>query len=250
MIEELKAIGLGNYEAKALEVLMTEKLSLRELSKKARVPFGKIYSVVKSLKEKNIVKETNSRPKLVYVDNASEVISMLLKDKQDRERKLSEKLRLLSSEIDKNKGKESKFFEVGVSSDERKKLQLRVFNESEEEIMQIFNMFHNPKINRQSKTEYEKAIENAIKRGLKIKAIYPENIELPPTLKKLAKEGKFKIKRLDNNFTRTDIVDNKKVLIKLQQKDLVNSGGSIFIENERLAENLKKIFNEMWGQAR
>lgn len=246
MIEELKAMGLGNYEAKALEVLMTEKLSLRELSKKARVPFGKIYSVIKSLKEKNIVKETNSRSKLVYIENASEIIAVLLKEKQDKERKLSEKLRLLSSEIDKNKGKESKFFEVGVSSEERKRLQLRVFNEAEEEILQIFNIFHNPKINRQSKTEYEKAIENAVKRGVKIKAIYPEKVELPLTLKKLAKEGKFKVKRLDNNFTRTDIIDNKKVLIKLQQRDVLNSGGSVFIENERLAENLKKIFSEMW----
>ncbi len=250
MIEELKAIGLGNYEAKALEVLINERLSLRELSKKARVPFGKVYSVVKSLKEKNIVKETNSRPKLVYVENASEVIAVLLKEKQDRERRLNEKLRLLSSEIDKNKGKESKFFEVGVSSEERKRIQLRVFNDAEEEILQIFNIFHNPKINRQSKTEYEKEIENAIKRGVKIKAIYPEKIELPPTLRKLVKEGNFKVKRLDNNFARCDIVDNKKVLIKLQQQDVSNSGGSVFVENERLAENLKKIFNEMWEDAK
>src|SRR3989344_5177557 len=93
MQEELKQLGLEHYEAKTLQVLLKEKLNLRELSKKAGVPFGKIYSVVKSLKEKEFVKETNSRPKLVYVENASEIIGRLLKEKQEKERRLNETLR-------------------------------------------------------------------------------------------------------------------------------------------------------------
>ena len=249
MIEELEKLGLSHYESKALEILLKEKLELRELSKKSGVPFGKIYSVIKGLKEKNLVKENNTRPKLIYVDNASEIISRLIKEKQDKERALNEKLREFATEIDKERTRETKFFEIGISREERKKIQLRSFREAEEDVLQIFNIYHNPNINRQSKLEYEKEIENAVKRGVIFRAIYPKNIELPRILKKLNKEQKFKVKRFDTDFVRCDIIDRRKVLLKLAQKDVINSGGSIFVENEKLAENLIRIFNEMWEQA-
>ena len=70
MEQELRELGLENYESKALSVLLSEKANLRQLSDKAKIPFGKVYSVVKSLKEKGLVKESNSRPKLIYIENA------------------------------------------------------------------------------------------------------------------------------------------------------------------------------------
>lgn len=248
MIDELKSLGLENYEAKAISILAKEKLSLRELSRKASIPFGKIYSVIKNLKGKNLVLETNSRPKLVYVENASELISRLIKEKQDREKSLNEKLREIATRFDKTRERETKFFEIGITNEERKKLQLRSFKEAEEEVLQILNIYHNPKINRISKSDYEKEIENAVKRGVIFKAIYPKNVKLPLILEKLSRTEMFKVKRIDTDFSRCDIIDGKKVLIKLAQKDVVNSGGAIFIEDERLAENLKRIFGEMWGQ--
>jgi len=82
MNRELQVLGLNYYESKVVEVLLKDPHDLRSLSKKSSVPFGKIYSIVKSLKEKAIVQETNSRPKLIYIDNASEVIARLIKSKQ------------------------------------------------------------------------------------------------------------------------------------------------------------------------
>jgi HTH-type transcriptional regulator, sugar sensing transcriptional regulator len=250
MIEELKQVGLGNYESKALEVLMKEKLSLRNLSKKAQIPFGKVYSVVKNLKGKGFVKETNSRPKLIYVENASEIISRLIKEKQEKDRSVLEKLRAASIEIDKNKGKESKFFEIGTTIEENKKIQLRSFRESENEVLQIINIHHKPASNRESKTLWEKEIEKAVNRGVIFKAIYPKGTELPMILKRLNKEQpeKFQVKRFDSDFTRCDIIDGKKVLLKLVQEDPLQFGGVLFLENEKLAENLTKIFNEMWDK--
>jgi len=250
MIEELKSIGLGHYEAKALEALVKEKLSLRELSKKSEIPFGKVYSVVKSLKEKNLVKETNSRPKLVYIENASEVISRLIKEKQEKEKRLNEELRLIATQFDKNKGRETRFFQIGTTIEDNKKIQLRTFIEAENEVLQIINIHHKPKSNRESKTIWEKEIVKAVKRGVTFKAIYPKEIELPIILKKLNKNHpeKFQIRRFDTDFARIDIIDGKKVLLKLVQQDPLQFGGVLFIENEKLAENLTRIFNEMWEQ--
>lgn len=251
MLNELKHLGLNNYEAKATEILLKERLNLRDLSKKSGIPFGKVYSVIKSLKEKSLIKETNSRPKLVYVENASGVMAGLIKEKQDKEKQMLENLREIATKIDKEKDKETKFFQIGIEKEERRKIQLRSFKEAEEEVLQILNIYHNPIINRANKTTYEKEIEKAVARGVIFKAIYPKKVELPKILTNLNKKHpeKFQVKRFDTDFVRCDVIDERKVLIKLAQKDVLNSGGVLFIENERLAENLKRIFYCFWEQA-
>jgi len=251
MIEELKDLGLTHYESKAFRILLKEKLNLSDLSKKSGVPFGKIYSVVKSLKEKGLVEETNSRPKLIYVENASDVISKLIKEKQNMQTAIIEKIKELATEIDKSKGKTTKFFQIGTTVQDNREIQLRSFIEAEKEVLQILNIHHKPKSNRESKTLWEKEIEKAVKRGVVFKAIYPKNVVLPKILQAVHKKNpdKFQIKKFDTNFTRCDVIDGKKVLIKLVHQDAIQYGGVLFIENERLAKNLIKIFNEMWSQA-
>ncbi len=251
MIEELKELGLSHYESKVLEILLKSRENLRELSKKSGVPFGKVYSIVKLLKEKGILKENNSRPKLVYVDNASEVISRMLKEKGEKDRKINEKLREIATEIDKGKNKPTSFFHIGTTVEDNKTIQLRTFNEAEEEVLQILNIHHKPKSNRDSKTLWEKEIVKAIKKGVIFKAIYPKKTILPKILQDLNKKqpDKFQVKRLDTDFVRCDIIDRKKALIKLVHPDPLQFGGVLFVENEKLAENLMRIFNELWEQA-
>src|SRR3989344_4658153 len=103
MEKELMSLGLENYESRALALLLSEKLNLRQLSIKAKIPFGKVYSIIKKLKEKDLIKETNSRPKLIYVENSSEVISKLIRNKKLRENETIEKLKSFASEIDLSK---------------------------------------------------------------------------------------------------------------------------------------------------
>jgi len=251
MISELKELGLSYYEAKILEVLLKERLNLRELSRKSGVPFGKIYSIVKNLKEKNIIKETNSRPKLVYIEDITEIIDKFLKDRQEKDRQLAENIRNNIINIEKEGGKQSRFFEIGTTMEDNKRIQLRAFHEAENEVLQIFNIYHKPSSNRESKIIWEKEIENAVKRGVIFKSIYPKSAVLPPILKKLNETmpEKFQVKRLDTDFTRCEIEDGRKVLIKLVQKDILQFGWIVFVENDKFAENLTRIFRQMWENA-
>lgn len=252
MKKELQELGLSYYESKALEVLLHTRVNLKELSRKTEIPFGKIYSIIKGLKEKNLIKETNSRPKLVYIDNASEILARLIKEKQEKEKFTIEKIRDIATEIDNKKGKTTKFFQIGTTIKDNEKIQLRTFNEAENEVLQILNIHHKPKSNRLNKTIWEKAIINAVNRGVIFKSIYPTKTLLPKTLFNLNKKNskKFQVKRMDTNFVRCDIIDKKKVLIKLVQEDPLQFGGVLFIENEKLAENLRKIFYELWEHAK
>jgi len=251
MEKELRELGLEHYESKALALLLHEKLDLRELSDKSNIPFGKVYSVVKNLKDKGLIKETNSRPKLIYTENASEIISKLIDNKKRREMETVERLKEMASKIDLTKNKETRFFQIGTSIRENKEIQLRSFNESKKEVLQILNVHHNPQSNRESKNLWEKAILEAIERKVIFKAIYPKNLELPINIKKLnTKYSKeFQIKRFNTDFVRCDIIDNDKIMIKLVQKDPLQFGGILFIENERLNQNLKNIFYELWNES-
>jgi sugar-specific transcriptional regulator TrmB len=251
MENKLRELGLGYYESLALIALFKERLALRELSKKARIPFGKIYSVVKGLKEKNLVSETDSRPKLIYVDNASEVISRLLEEKKKKDSELIEKLQGFATEIDRSRDKETRFFHLGTTVEENKSIQSRSFDEAKNEVLQILNIYHKPDSNRESKNLWEKSIRDAVKRGVKFKAIYPKNVNLPKAIEKLNLEHPqaFQIRKLDTDFVRCDIIDENKVLIKLVQRDPLLFGGIIFVENEKLNTNLRKIFYELWNNA-
>jgi len=251
MEKEFKELGLNHYESKALSLLIQKSLTLKKLSDKAEIPFGKVYSIVKNLKEKGLVKENNSRPKLVYVDDASEIVSKLINHKKEKENKLYEKAREFASKANLLKNKETKFFQIGTTVEENKEIQLRSFNEANREVLQILNIHHKPQSNRKSKTSWEKAISNAINQGVVFKTIYPRNIELPKNIQNLNKKHPkyFQIKRINTDFTRCDIVDNEKVMIKLVQKDPLQFGGILFIENEKLNKNLRNIFYELWNEA-
>ena len=252
MEKELKAIGLGNYESKVLSLLFSKKLTAREISKEARVPFGKVYSVIKELKKTGAGKETNSRPKCFYVENPSEIISRLINERKEHEQLLMDCLRQKISLVDKAAGKQSHFFQIGTSIDDNKAIQLRTFKEAKNSVLQILNVYHKPRSNRESKDVWEKEIIRAIQRGVIFKAIYPRKTELPLMIRNLNKQQpqKFQIRRFDTDFVRCDVIDDNKVLIKLVHTDPLQFGGVLFIESEKLNEKIKKIFYQFWEQAK
>ena len=251
MIKELQLLGMSMYEARVFNSLANGKKNLRELSKNSDVPFGKVYSIIKTLKDKGFVLETNSRPKLVYVKNPSEVISDLIEKRKREEFELFDRIRKKAADFNKEKDIEGGFFEIGTTLEDNKKVQMRTFTESKDEVLQILNVHHDPKSNRQNKTIWENEIVKAVKRGIKFKAIYPAGAELPIILKKLnsTRPQDFQVRRINTDLPRIDIIDGKKCLIKIVHADKVNFGGVIFVENEKLAENLMRIFYSIWDIA-
>ncbi len=157
-------------------------------------------------------------------------------------------MREIAINSDNKEKRKSKIFEIGTAVEDNKRIQLRAFEEAEKEVLQILNIYHKPRSNRKNKTIWEHEIENAVERGVVFKSIYPINCDIPVILRKLNKKfpEKFQVKRLNTNFIRCDIIDYKKILLKIVWEDPLLFGGVIFIENERLAENLKNIFEELW----
>jgi sugar-specific transcriptional regulator TrmB len=255
---DFKNLGLNYYEDKALNVIIREKTNIKKLSKTSNIPPGKIYSVIKSLQDKGLILVSDSRPKYVYVDNASKIIERLIKEKQSKDELNYNELLRESINISKNKIESNTLIDIGYTQEDNVRIQSRVFEEAEHEVCQLFNDNHRPSTNRKNKTLWEEQIIAATKRGIIFKCIYPENIELPASLKKLSSAShkssspnkSFNVRRKNIQNYRIDIVDNKNVLIKFTYEDPLIFGGVMYIKDTKLASNLRKIFDDIWMKAK
>lgn len=242
-------LNLSYYESKALDIILTEKVTPKTLSKKAKIPLGKVYSVLQGLLRKNLIQETTGRPKQLYVPNPSSVLSILIEQKQRQDEAIYNEIRSLGSTLTKLQNQPNPFFQIGTTPEDNQAIQLRTFQEARKEVCQIINIHHKPKSNRKAKTLWEKEIQKAIERGVMFRALYPLKAALPPLLQKLSKK-RFQLRRLDTDFTRCDLIDGRKAMLKLVHEDAIAFGGILFIENEKLARNLQGIFEQLWGEAK
>lgn len=251
MIKELQKLGLNFYESKALDKLIIEDLTAKELSKKADIPYGKTHSLLLGLKEKDLISSTQKRPQKYFVENVSLMINSLLSKKINEDQQIVDKLQKKATQIDVEKQKQTYFFEIGTDNEDNKELQMKVFNEAQKEVCQILNVIHKPHSNRAKKEMWENAIVDAVNKGVKFREIYPVDSELPLILKKLVEEKPemFQIRRLDTSMARVDIVDNKIALVKVNYTDPLLFGGVFLIRNRKLANNLQNIFEDLWKKA-
>ena len=252
MFKELKELGMNNYEAKALAALLKEELTPKELSKRAGIPLGKVYSVLKPLESRGVVQRTEGKPCRLFVESPSNALKDLLKARQAKDEALFESVRSTASTLEALKGGNSRFFDLGTTLDDARRIQSRAFNEAEKEFLQILNVHHRPGFNRENKALWEREIAKAVKRGVKFKSIYPVKAPVPRLLDELMRETpeSFQVRRLDTTFPRCDVVDSRKALVKLVNEDPANYGGVIFVENEAFARHLKKVFEQLWLEAR
>ncbi len=246
-MKQLQQLGLSYYESKAMNILVREKCTIKELSRKANIPPGKVYSVIQTLQEKGIVEVGDERPKMVSVPNAAKIIAKLIDQKQRENESLFADLRGMIADI--TPLQHNPFFQLGTTVEENRIIQLRTFTEARKEVCQIINIHHKPQMNRPSKSIWEKEIAKAISRGVVFREIYSTKTILPSLLQKLSPQ-QFQVRRLDTDFIRCDIIDKRKVLLKLVHGDPLAFGGIIFLEDERFACNLQKVFEQFWEEAK
>ena len=244
--------GLSYYESKALTKILERPITAKELSRQAKIPLGKIYSIIKSLKEKGLIDFSNERPKKFYY-NSFTGMRKLIDKKEKNFQNLLNKIREIATKYEKRQFRdlEKGFFNIGLTNEDNRILQLRVFQEAKQEVCQIHNNYYNPKTNRKNKTLWEKEVLNALERGVKFRSIFPKKAAFAYLTKKAQKEypKNFLVKRLDTDFIRCDIIDKKVILIKFVDEDVLRFLGLIRLEDERLAENFLVKFEELWNIA-
>ncbi|WP_265109973.1 TrmB family transcriptional regulator [Halosolutus halophilus] len=120
----LRDLGLSEYEARAYRALLnTGPTTAKELSRASDVPMGRIYDVLNSIEQYNLVRsQTASRPKKYVAVEPSTALDRLLDDKK---RELEEKAEQyesivdnLADELDAAEPVEEQFWTAAVGPEE------------------------------------------------------------------------------------------------------------------------------------
>lgn len=139
----LRDLGLSEYEERAYRALLnTGPTTAKELSRASDVPMGRIYDVLNSIEQYNLVRsQTASRPKKYVAVEPSTALDRLLEDKK---RELEEKVEQyeeivddLSDELDAAEPVEEQFWTAAVGREESVDLLLERLAAADEQITMI-----------------------------------------------------------------------------------------------------------------
>lgn len=117
---DLRDLGLSEYEARAYRALLqTGPTTAKELSQVSDVPMGRIYDVLNSIEQYNLVRsQTASRPKKYIAVEPATALDRLLDDKkrelQEQENQYEEIVDELVTSLDSSDSPEETFWTAAV----------------------------------------------------------------------------------------------------------------------------------------
>ncbi len=139
----LRDLGLSEYEARAYRALLnTGPTTAKELSRASDVPMGRIYDVLNSIEQYNLVRsQTASRPKKYVAVEPATALDRLLEDKK---RELEEKADQyeeivddLAEELDAAEPVEEQFWTAAVGPEETIDLLLERLTAADQDIVMV-----------------------------------------------------------------------------------------------------------------
>lgn len=212
----LAKFNLTKYEIKILAYLyLNGSANADTLAKQTSIPLSRIYDSVDQLVEMGFASASLSRPKVYYVVNPAEAAINLIESRKD---KMSDELNSLKSLTHELVSitqplymKNNSLISPGElilqfsSLDEAEEKTIELIDAAQEEICiftNLFNWFSKIKSN----------LLNALKRGVKIRIIMQENIELD--LSELQEYSQFSTKESHQSITqvRGTIIDSSAVI--------------------------------------
>jgi sugar-specific transcriptional regulator TrmB len=168
----LRDLGLSEYEARAYRALLnTGPTTAKELSRASDVPMGRIYDVLNSIEQYNLVRsQTASRPKKYVAVEPATALDRLLEDKK---RELEEKAEQyenivdeLSDELDAAEPVEEQFWTAAVGQEETTDLLLERLTAADERIVMVISdptpQFNVAAIGESIVEELESALERGV----------------------------------------------------------------------------------------
>jgi len=120
----LRDLGLSEYEARAYRALLnTGPTTAKELSRASDVPMGRVYDVLNSIEQYNLVRsQASSRPKKYVAVEPETALERLLEDKkrelEEKAQQYEEIVESLSEELDAADPVEEQFWTAAVGQDE------------------------------------------------------------------------------------------------------------------------------------
>jgi len=242
MEQELKSLGLSEYESKVYIALVREgTLTGLKASKASNVPQGKVYETLYKLMEKGFVSVMNAKPKLFKAIDPEIALKQYIKSKKENleelEKNLPKRIKQLSSlrakETDEKvsifRGKKNAFTANHYLMDSATK---------SIDIMFTFEIIH---------TLTKRILLDKKSKGLKIRIIATKK-DNKSLIKEILGYG-IEVRYYPVQEIRIFIKDRKESNIQILNKNDFLDRTNILIQSEELSKALTHYFDKVWEKA-
>ncbi|MFT4932919.1 MAG: sugar-specific transcriptional regulator TrmB [Natronomonas sp.] len=259
----LRDLGLSEYEARAYRALLnTGPTTAKELSRASDVPMGRIYDVLNSLEQYNLVRsQTASRPKKFVAVEPSTALDRLLDDKKRELEEMAEQYEEivdeLSGELEAAEPVEEQFWTAAVGHDESVDLLLERLTTADERIV-IVSTSPGPQFDITAiGTAVVEHLEEALDRGVAVDVLMaPELVaQLPESVgeryrERLSPHPDFAVRTHDDISGTFNLIDGVEVCIQVPHPlTSDDTFAMIDLKDAEFAGEVYEAFEPRWAEA-
>jgi sugar-specific transcriptional regulator TrmB len=260
----LRDLGLSEYEARAYRSLLkTGPTTAKELSRVSDVPMGRIYDVLNSIEQYNLVRsQSASRPKKYVAVEPETALDRLLEDKK---RELEEKASQYESIVDELEGEletaepvEERFWTAAVGADEAADLLLERIAAADSRIVIVLSTYTERYFDiREVGNALLDSLQEALERDVEVDFLMkPELVPtLPPEFgdrysETLSEYAGFEVRTVEDVSGTFTLVDESEVVIEvphpLQSEEVF---AMLNLKDREFAGSVREEFRPRWEAA-
>ncbi len=264
VMASLRDLGLSEYEARSYKALLkTGPTTAKELSRVSDVPMGRIYDVLNSIEQHNLVRsQSASRPKKYVAVEPTTALDRLLDDKK---RELTEKADQyeeivddLTGELETAEPVEETFWTAAVGADETIDLLVERLSAADTRIVMVLSTYTEQFFDiDEVGTLILEELSTALQRGVTIELlmrpdlvpILPESIGDRYQASLVGHDG-FTVRTSENVSGTFTLIDGNEVVIEvphpLKSQEVF---AMIDLKDREFAKNVRSEFDPRWEKA-
>ena len=246
LIDDLKAAGLSEYEAKVYQALLQSgEQTGRQVSDKSEVPKTRVFDTLEKLKDKGLVQLVSQRP-LIWSPLKPEVgIKLFIERKIESYNQIEKQLLDTTKKIQRLP--EEKIEEKVVTVSGFDAVFALITDNYKKALKNIIVYSVGEKIPYSTEVEAARAIKRGVDYRMVATKYDDENKEI---LKRWIKDG-WRIKYLKGSREYTFVaIDRKHLIIVVKNPMLKNERIAILFENPDLTQALAEYFNTLWKKGK
>jgi sugar-specific transcriptional regulator TrmB len=259
----LRDLGLSEYEARAYRALLkTGPTTAKELSRVSDVPMGRIYDVLNSIEQYNLVRsQSASRPKKYVAVEGETALQRLLDDKKreldEKEEQYERIVDELSGELESTEPADETFWTAAVGPEETLDLQLERMAAADERL-QIVASTRGQQFDIDEVGELVvEEIADALDRGVEVNLLMlPELVDrLPETVgeryeESLADHENFEVRTSTDVSGTFNLIDDVEVCIEVPHPLQTDETFAVIdLKDREFATSVQVEFEPRWEEA-
>ncbi|WP_248515523.1 TrmB family transcriptional regulator [Salinarchaeum laminariae] len=259
----LRDLGLSEYEARAYRALLnTGPATAKELSRASDVPMGRIYDVLNSLEQYNLVRsQTASRPKKYVAVEPATALDRLLEDKKReldaQAEQYEEIVDDLSAELDAAEPVEEQFWTAAVGAENAIDLLMERFAAADDRIVVVASdrspLFDVSELGVLAVDEFESALD----RGVDVDVLLTPGLvdSLPETVgerhrRTLSEHPNYEVRTTEDIVGTFNLIDAVEVTIHVTHPlEPDEPFGVIDLKDPEFAADVQELYAPRWESA-